>query len=79
MRFSNLLKEGFRNLYYAKLRSILALIGILVGSASVVAMVLGGQLATNETLKQFQALGTDLFAILLASQKDHMILIRLRN
>lgn len=72
MRLNNLLKEGFRNLYYAKLRSILALIGILVGSASVVAMVLGGELATNETLKQFQTLGTDLFAVFISEpQGEH--------
>jgi putative ABC transport system permease protein len=56
-------KEGLRNLYDAKLRSLLALLGVLVGTASVVAMVLGGQLATNEALKQFKSLGTDLLAV----------------
>lgn len=67
MRLNTLLTEGFRNLYYAKLRSILALIGVLVGSASVVAMVMGGELATQEALKQFHTLGTDLFAVLINS------------
>jgi len=56
-------KEGLLNLCFAKLRSILALLGVLVGTASVVAMVLGGELATNEALKQFKALGTDLLAV----------------
>jgi putative ABC transport system permease protein len=55
--------EGLLNLFSAKLRSILALLGILVGTASVVAMVSGGKLATNEALKQFKTLGTDLLAV----------------
>lgn len=63
-------KEGLLNLYYSKLRSILALLGILVGTASVVAMVLGGELATNEALKQFKSLGTDLFAISINSSNE---------
>lgn len=55
--------DGLRNLYHAKLRAFLALLGILVGTASVVAMVLGGELATQEALKQFKSLGTDLLAV----------------
>ncbi len=55
--------EGLRNFYHAKLRTLLALLGVLVGTASVVAMVLGGELATNEALKQFKSLGTDLLAL----------------
>ncbi len=63
MKYIEHAKEGFRNLFHSKLRSILALMGVLVGTASVVAMVLGGQLATNEALKQFKSLGTDLLAV----------------
>ncbi|HEX2548469.1 MAG TPA: ABC transporter permease [Gammaproteobacteria bacterium] len=63
MKFFHHLKEGFTHLRTTKLRSTLALLGILVGTASVVAMVLGGQLATNEALKQFKVLGTDLLAV----------------
>lgn len=55
-------KEGLLNLCFSKLRSLLALLGVLVGTASVVAMVLGGELATQEALKQFKSLGTDLLA-----------------
>ncbi len=65
-------KDGLLNLYYSKLRSLLALLGVLVGTASVVAMVLGGELATNEALKQFKSLGTDLLAITInAATEDH--------
>jgi putative ABC transport system permease protein len=56
-------KEALVNLSSSKLRSLLALLGILVGTASVVAMVSGGELATNEALKQFKVLGTDLLAV----------------
>lgn len=56
-------KEGLRQFAQAKLRTFLALLGVLVGSASVVAMVLGGQLATHQALKEFQSLGTNLLAV----------------
>lgn len=57
------IKEAFANLSSAKLRSFLAILGILVGTGSVVAMVSGGQLATQHALEQFQELGTDLLAV----------------
>ncbi|OGT47701.1 MAG: hypothetical protein A3E83_05390 [Gammaproteobacteria bacterium RIFCSPHIGHO2_12_FULL_41_20] len=63
MKWSDHIKEGLRSLYFSKLRSTLALLGILVGTASVVAMVLGGELATQEALRQFKTLGTDLLAL----------------
>lgn len=56
-------REGLRNLYYYKLRSLLSLLGILVGTASVVGMVLGGEIVSNQVLKQFKSLGTDLLAV----------------
>src|SRR5665213_607451 len=61
---------AYVNLFSAKLRSFLALLGILVGTASVVAMVSGGQLATNEALKQFKTLGTDLLAVTINDVPD---------
>src|SRR3984957_11745788 len=63
MKLASHIHEGLLNLFSAKLRSLLALLGILVGTASVVAMVSGGKLATNEALKQFKTLGTELFAV----------------
>lgn len=70
MKFIEHAKEGLLNLYFAKLRSVLALLGVLVGTASVVAMVLGGELATNEALRQFKSLGTDLLAITINSNSE---------
>jgi putative ABC transport system permease protein len=55
--------EAMMNLVSAKLRSFLAILGVLVGTASVVALVSGGQLATEHALEQFKKLGTDLLAL----------------
>jgi len=63
MDFKTLLLEAYGNLFTAKLRSFLAVLGILVGTASVVAMVSSGQLATAAALEQFKNLGTNLLSI----------------
>lgn len=70
MKWAMYFQEGWQNLLSRKLRSILALTGILVGTASVVAMITGGELATNEALKQFKLLGTDLLAVALNDSTD---------
>lgn len=72
MKYIEHAKEGLRNLYFSKLRAVLALLGVLVGTASVVAMVLGGQLATNEALKEFKSLGTDLLATSINASSDEL-------
>lgn len=63
MDFLHLLHEAWANLFVAKLRSLLTLLGILIGTASVVALVSSGELATQHALAQFKTLGTDLLAI----------------
>jgi putative ABC transport system permease protein len=70
MKLVHHIHEGVANLMASRLRSILALLGILVGTASVVAMVSGGELATNEALKQFKTLGTDLLACSVSDSSD---------
>lgn len=63
MNFMMQVREAFFNLMSAKLRSFLAILGILVGTGSVVAMVSSGELATAHALLQFQQLGTDLLSL----------------
>lgn len=63
MTFAGLCQQALVNLGAAKLRSFLAVLGILVGTAAVVALISCGQLATDKALAQFKALGTDLLAI----------------
>lgn len=63
MTFWDHCQHALINLTAAKLRSLLAVLGILVGTAAVVALISCGQLATEKALEQFKALGTDLLAI----------------
>lgn len=58
-----LLQSAWSNIRAAKLRSGLAVLGILVGSASIVALISCGQLATASALAQFKALGTNLVSV----------------
>lgn len=63
MTLINHAKQAVINLMSAKLRAFLAVLGILVGTAAVVALISCGQLATAKALEQFKALGTDLLAV----------------
>lgn len=68
MTFYSLWQQALVNLMASKLRSFLAVLGVLVGTAAVVALISCGQLATERALAQFKALGTDLLAISLYQQ-----------
>ncbi|ASQ47433.1 ABC transporter permease [Legionella clemsonensis] len=61
-------QQALINLTAAKLRSLLAVLGILVGTAAVVALISCGQLATEKALEEFKALGTDLLAVSIFQQ-----------
>lgn len=63
MTLFNHMQIAWLNLMASKLRSLLAVLGILVGTAAVVALINCSQLATEKALAQFKALGTDLLAI----------------
>ncbi|QDP71669.1 FtsX-like permease family protein [Legionella israelensis] len=74
MKYWTYYQQALVNLTAAKLRSFLAVLGILVGTAAVVALISCGQLATEKALEQFKALGTDLMAITVyakSSDKSH--------
>lgn len=60
--FSTHAHHAFLSLFKAKLRSFLAILGILIGSAAVVALLSCGRLATEKALLQIKALGTELLA-----------------
>ena len=57
------LREAMRSLVRARLRTLLGLIGIMIGIASVIAMISMGEIATAQSRKQFEALGTDIVTI----------------
>ena len=64
-------KEALVNLSSAKLRSFLAILGVLVGTAAVVALISSSQLATQHALAQFKKLGTHLLATYIID--DHQL------
>lgn len=57
------LKEAARSLLSSKQRTILALIGIVIGIGSVIAMVSVGRIVQDEALRQFKEMGTDILTI----------------
>lgn len=70
MRLRAHIIESFRQLVHSKLRSFLAVLGILVGTASVVAMVSIGLLAENQILSQYKQLGINLLSVSLYSNSS---------
>ena len=62
------IREALRQLTASKLRAFLAVLGILVGTASVVAMVSIGKLAENQILSQFKHLGINLLSVSIYSE-----------
>ena len=74
------LKEGVVSLYGAKQRSLLALIGIVIGIGSVIAMVSVGVIAKRQALEQFRELGTEFLSIRqLGSGSGTKVRIRLED
>lgn len=63
-------RQAWHNLWAYKLRSMLAVLGVLVGTASVVALVSGGQLATEHALAEFKDLGTNLLSVVIDMSAD---------
>lgn len=70
MTFYRYLQQAAINLKSSTLRSTLAVIGILVGTAAVVALLSCGQLATETALQEFKSLGTNLLAVNLFQVDD---------
>lgn len=58
------LKEAVRSLYSSKQRTMLALIGIVIGIGSVIAMVSVGTIVQQEATRQFREMGTDIITIM---------------
>ena len=63
------LREAARSLTRARLRTVLGLVGIMIGIASVIAMISTGEIATAESRRQFEALGTDIVTVRVRGRK----------
>ncbi len=64
-----LAREATISLWSARQRAGLAIIGIAVGIASVIAMVTTGKIVERETLRQFESVGMDYFVVTFADTK----------
>jgi putative ABC transport system permease protein len=62
-----LVREAFDNLLALRQRSALALLGIVIGTASVVAMLSIGHMAEREAVKLFASLGVDMLTVRLTT------------
>ncbi len=56
-------REAAESLRRARLRTVLGLVGIMIGISSVIAMVSLGEIAREQARKQFEALGTDIVIV----------------
>lgn len=57
------LTEAARSLYATKQRTLLALVGIVIGIGSVIALVSIGKIVSAEAAKEFRSLGTDVITL----------------
>jgi putative ABC transport system permease protein len=57
------LKEAYRSLVTAKQRTVLALIGIVIGIGSVIGMISIGGIVRTEALRQFMDMGLDVVTV----------------
>lgn len=57
------IKEALRSLASSKQRTVLALLGIVIGIGSVIALVSTGTIVQRETMKQFLEMGTDVLSV----------------
>lgn len=69
-RLGDTLAEAWSNLRAQGRRSALALLGIMIGTASIIAMLNGGHMAQRESLKLFAKLGVDMLQIQAAPAGD---------
>jgi putative ABC transport system permease protein len=64
------IKQAFNNIRQHFLRSFLTLLGVLVGTAAVVSLLTGSELATRSALEQFKKLGVDLIGVSFSSDSE---------
>ena len=71
MQIFQQLKQAVLQIMHHKLRACLAMIGIIVGTASVVTLISSSQAATDHALSMFETLGTNLLAVQLYNEKQN--------
>ncbi|MDE0714735.1 MAG: ABC transporter permease [Gammaproteobacteria bacterium] len=56
-------REAVESLRKARLRTLLGLVGVMIGISSVIAMISLGEIAKAQARKEFEALGTDIMVL----------------
>lgn len=67
MKLLQIIKIAFKNIISNKLRSILTMLGLIIGISSVIVLVGIGNGSTSEVKSQVQSLGTDILTISITS------------
>ena len=68
MNIAGILKVAFKNIKNNKLRSVLTMLGLIIGIASVIVLVGIGSGATDDVTNQVQSLGTDILTVNITSE-----------
>ena len=66
-KFINILKDSLKNIKNNKLRSMLTMLGLVIGIASVIILVGIGTGTSNHVTSQVQSLGTDILTLTIQS------------
>lgn len=69
---AELVGDAFSNLYALRQRSALALLGIVIGTASVVAMLTVGHMAEQEALRLFSRMGLNTLVVLASASSPDL-------
>ena len=68
MKFLRILKVAFKNIINNKLRSILTMLGLIIGIASVIVLVGVSNGTAKSVRENIQSLGTDILTVNVNSQ-----------
>jgi len=68
MKFLRILKVAFKNIISNKLRSILTMLGLIIGIASVIVLVGVSNGSARSVRENMQSLGTDILTVNINSQ-----------
>ena len=72
MKFLRILKVAFKNIISNKLRSILTMLGLIIGIASVIVLVGVSNGSAKSVRENIQSLGTDILTVNINSQDDSL-------
>lgn len=79
MLFWTIMKVGLKSLLANKLRSILAMLGIIIGVSAVIVMLAIGSGAQKQIMDQFSAMGSNLLIVMPGQRGSHGVVTGLQQ